>query len=150
MGALRDSNATCRQKFSWACASGVQRTQSDQNLANMTDRGACSQLIMWRIFIANKATMDLSMSLAALWQQVEIDQIKPITDATNLAGTAEGSRSADDCSFRIAALIFFALDLETRKVNDDRSTIVPRVFMECLGKKEHFSIWRDNPRLADS
>ena len=79
-----------------------------------------------------------------------MDHINPISEATNLAGTALGSFAIACFKEPIVALIFFALDRDTWNVNDARSTIVPNVLMAWRGKKEHLSICKDKPRLADS
>ena len=102
--------------------------------------GAVSHLSIDFIFAASTAITDLSITLAALWQQVAMDQIKPTNEATNLAGTALALVAIAFSSFLIEAFIFPTLDRDTWKVNDDKSTIVPSVFMAWRGKKEHLWI----------
>lgn len=94
--------------------------------------------------------MALTMMLATRWQQVAIDQTSPMNEATSLAGTARWLKATTALRLTMLSRIFFSLEDVTLKRKDLRSTIVPRTFMACLGKKEHFEIFRDNPKAADS
>lgn len=94
--------------------------------------------------------MHLTMTLAALWQQEAIDQISPMKEATDLAGTAAGLLSTSARSLLLATHIFSAREIATLNLTGVRSTMVPSAFIACLGKKEHFTIFSDSPRDAAS
>ena len=105
---------------------------------------------MERMELVSTAVIDLSITLAARWQQTDIDHIRPMNDATALAGIDLWSRMIAEDSELIDAFIFLIRGAEIRNVNDDKSTIVPSAFIEWRGKNEHFSIWSDSPKLAAS
>ena len=79
-----------------------------------------------------------------------MDQISPIKEATSLAGTAWQFTAIASPNFFIVDLIFFALDDETLKRNERKSTMVPKAFMAWRGKNEHFSIFSESPSAAAS
>ena len=103
-----------------------------------------------RMELVSTAVIDLSITLAARWQQTDIDHIRPMNEATALAGMDLWSRVIAEDSELIDAFIFLIRGAEIRNVNDDKSTIVPSAFIEWRGKNEHFSIWSDSPKLAAS
>lgn len=75
------------------------------------------------------AVIARTITLAALWQHEAIDQMRPITDATSLAGTANGSRLTAALRALMAILSLAARDCVTLNRKADRSTMVPRTLM---------------------
>ena len=63
------------------------------------------------------AVMLLTITEAALWQQEAIDQMRPMNDAIDLAGTAHGSWLTLALSLFLAVQIFSARELVTLNLN---------------------------------
>ena len=100
--------------------------------------------ILALIEIDRTAMISLVITLAALWQDEEIDHIRPMTDAIYLADTFVGHLIAARMRLSMASFSFAARRDDTLNVYDAKSTMVPRVTMALRGKKEHFRIRSDN------
>ena len=59
------------------------------------------------------SVIDRTITLAEQWQQVTIDQIRPMNETTSLDCTAVGSNAAADDSFRIVDRMLAASEPRT-------------------------------------
>ena len=88
LGTWRLKKSILLQNMSWLCASGDHRTDPDQKWFMIALRDSTESFMLDLMPCVRVSVMDLTMTLAALWHHVEIDQIRPTKDAISFAGTA--------------------------------------------------------------
>ena len=107
---------------------------SDQKADITFRRGVLPDLSARRISSERVAIIPRVIMLTALWQDDEMDQMRPTSDAIAFAGTACGEVMTKCMRASMAARILAARDLDTLKVYDFKSIRVPSATMEWRGK----------------